>query len=49
MTRQPRGLSLASSALRILSVWGLLLLIVVLIVVFSLLKPDTFPTFFNIQ
>ena len=41
--------SLAGSLLRILSVWGLLLLIVVLIVVFSILKPDTFPTFFNFQ
>jgi ribose transport system permease protein len=49
VTRKPRGASWASSALRVLSVWGLLLLIVVLIVVFSLLKPDTFPTFFNFQ
>jgi ribose transport system permease protein len=34
---------------RILSVWGLLLLSIVLIVVFSVLKPDTFPTLFNAQ
>jgi ribose transport system permease protein len=35
--------------MRILSVWGLLLLIVVLIVVFSILEPNTFPTLFNVQ
>ena len=46
---QKQSASLVSSLLRILSVWGLLLLIVGLIVVFSLLKPDTFPTFFNFQ
>jgi ribose transport system permease protein len=34
---------------RAISVWGLLVLLVVLIVVFSLLRPDTFPTFFNIK
>jgi ribose transport system permease protein len=34
---------------RIISVWGLLILLVLLILVFSLLKPDTFLTFFNIK
>ena len=34
---------------RAVSVWGLLVLLIVLLVVFSLLKPDTFPTFFNIK
>ncbi len=29
--------------------WGLLALLVVLIVVFSALKPDTFPTYFNFR
>jgi ribose transport system permease protein len=38
-----------SAITRAISVWGLLVLLVVLIVVFSLLKPDTFPTFFNIK
>jgi ribose transport system permease protein len=33
----------------IVSTWGLLVLLVVLIVVFSALKPDTFPTYFNIR
>ena len=34
---------------RAISVWGLLVLLILLLVVFSLLKPDTFPTFFNIK
>src|ERR1700687_5641518 len=38
-----------SAITRAISVWGLLVLLVVLIVVFSLLKPDTFLTFFNIK
>ena len=31
------------------SVWGLLVLLVLLIVFFSVLKPDTFPTYFNMR
>ena len=34
---------------RAISVWGLLILLVLLIIVFSLLRPDTFPTLFNIK
>ena len=34
---------------RAVSVWGLLILLVLLLIVFSLLKPDTFPTYFNIR
>jgi ribose transport system permease protein len=34
---------------RAISVWGLLILLILLIIVFSLLKPDTFLTFFNIK
>jgi ribose transport system permease protein len=34
---------------RAISVWGLLILLIVLMVAFSLLRPDTFPTFFNIR
>lgn len=33
----------------IVSTWGLLVLLVVLLVMFSALKPDTFPTAFNIR
>jgi ribose transport system permease protein len=44
-----RGNAGTNSALRILSVWGLLALIVILVVVFSILLPQTFPTFFNFQ
>ena len=41
--RRHRGLS------HLVSTWGLLVLLVLLIVVFSILKPDTFPTSFNIR
>ena len=34
---------------RFVSVWGLLIVLVVLIVLFTALKPDTFPTAFNIR
>jgi ribose transport system permease protein len=34
---------------RAISVWGLLILLILLVIVFSLLKPDTFLTFFNIK
>jgi ribose transport system permease protein len=34
---------------RAISVWGLLLLLIVLIIGFSILKPDTFPTAFNFR
>jgi ribose transport system permease protein len=34
---------------RAISVWGLLVLLILLLVVFSALEPDTFPTFFNIK
>ena len=41
--RPRRGLS------HLVSTWGLLALLVVLLVVFSALKPDTFPTYFNFR
>lgn len=34
---------------RFVSVWGLLVVLVGLIVLFSILKPDTFPTYFNFR
>ena len=34
---------------RAISVWGLLVLLIVLLIVFSLLRPDTFPTLFNVR
>jgi ribose transport system permease protein len=34
---------------RAISVWGLLILLILLLIVFSLLRPDTFPTYFNIR
>lgn len=33
----------------LVSTWGLLVLLVVLLIVFSALKPDTFPTYFNFR
>jgi ribose transport system permease protein len=40
---------LGAAVTRAISVWGLLVLLVLLIIVFSLLKPDTFLTYFNIR
>src|SRR4029079_1558531 len=34
---------------KVISVWGLLILLIVLIVVFSALRPNTFLTYFNIR
>ena len=39
----------ASALSRAISVWGLLVLLVVLVIVFSALRPDTFPTYFNMR
>ncbi len=44
MTRQ-----LTAVVMRAVSVWGLLILLVLLIILFALLKPDTFLTYFNIR
>jgi ribose transport system permease protein len=40
---------LGSAITRAISVWGLLVLLILLIIVFSLLKPDTFLTYFNVR
>src|SRR5689334_25367011 len=40
---------LGSAITRAISVWGLLVLLILLIIVFSLLKPETFLTYFNIR
>src|SRR6185437_8451379 len=47
VTRTPHSLSAA--LMRAISVWGLLVLFVLLVIVFSLLRPDTFLTYFNIR
>jgi ribose transport system permease protein len=39
----------ADALTRAVSVWGLLILLIALIIVFSVLKPDTFLTYFNIR
>ena len=41
--------SLSAALMRAISVWGLLVLFVLLVIVFSLLRPDTFLTYFNIR
>lgn len=41
--------SIGAAITRAISVWGLLVLLVLLIAVFSLLKPDTFLTYFNVR
>src|SRR4051794_29283553 len=41
--------SISSEFSRAISVWGLLILLVLLIVVFSTLRPDTFLTYFNVR
>ena len=38
-----------SAITRAISVWGLLVLLILLLIVFSALRPDTFPTFFNFK
>jgi ribose transport system permease protein len=38
-----------SAITRAISVWGLLVLLILLIAVFSLLLPNTFPTYFNVK
>jgi ribose transport system permease protein len=41
--------SLSAIVTRAISVWGLLLLFILLVIVFSWLRPDTFLTYFNIR
>ena len=48
-TRASTPSAIGTAITRAISVWGLLILLVLLIVLFSLLKPDTFLTFFNIK
>jgi ribose transport system permease protein len=46
---KPKETRIAPTISHILSVWSLLILLVALIVVFSIIKPDTFPTYFNFR
>src|SRR4249919_593099 len=41
--------SISGELSKAISVWGLLMLLIALIIVFSALKPDTFLTYFNIR
>jgi ribose transport system permease protein len=49
MSESGRTASIGAVMTRAISVWGLLVLLVLLIIVFSVLKPDTFLTYFNIR
>jgi ribose transport system permease protein len=49
MSDSPSQRYVGPAITRAISVWGLLVLLIVLLIVFSLLRPDTFPTFFNIK
>jgi ribose transport system permease protein len=46
---RPGERSVGAVLTRAISVWGLLVLLVLLVTVFSLLRPDTFLTYFNIR
>ncbi|MBV8813583.1 MAG: ABC transporter permease [Verrucomicrobia bacterium] len=41
--------NIGSTISHVVSVWSLLILLVALIVAFSIIKPDTFPTYFNFR
>ncbi len=49
MTSAQRPAAARERVTRFVSVWGLLVVLVALIVLFTALKPDTFPTAFNIR
>ena len=49
MSGKARKTSFSAAATHAISVWGLLVLLVLLIAAFSLLKPDTFLTYFNFR
>jgi ribose transport system permease protein len=49
MNAQASSSYVGSAVTRAISVWGLLVLLILLIMVFSVLKPDTFLTYFNIR
>src|SRR5579872_2705186 len=49
MSRDEKTFTIGGAVARAVSVWGLLLLLILLVAVFSLLKPDTFLTYFNIH
>ena len=47
--QQQLSQSIGTRTARVLSVWGLLILIIALVAAFSLIEPTTFPTFFDLQ
>ena len=49
MSPERPAFSLGTAVARAISVWGLLVLLILLVIAFSVLKPDTFLTYFNIR
>ncbi len=47
--KEPAGNSIRDAVTRAVSVWGLLVLFILLVALFSALRPDTFLTTFNIR
>ena len=46
---EPTQTNFGSTLAHLISVWSLLILLVVLVIAFSIIKPDTFPTYFNFR
>ena len=46
---EPRKAYFGATLSHLISVWSLLILLAALILAFSILKPDTFPTYFNFR
>lgn len=49
MTRMPKPATARERITRFVSVWGLLVVLIALILLFTALRPDTFPTAFNVR
>ena len=47
--RQTNQATFGATVSHLISVWSLLILLVALVVAFSIIKPDTFPTYFNFR
>ena len=47
--RQTNQAPFGATVSHLISVWSLLILLVALVVAFSIIKPDTFPTYFNFR
>ena len=46
---EPRQTNFGSTLAHLISIWSLLILLMILVITFSIIKPDTFPTYFNFR